>query len=242
MTNNKFESRLNFNNDNYEKELLKHKNDFDYLKAGIYEFDKFKHNLDKLGITWKQKELIVKLASKYIYDPGNKLYDVKKTFEGIKEINNVIEHLQKWDKTLAEIFEEIKEKYSNKQNIERSTNITLGTILIIVSLVSIISVGLRNPVASLLFGTILGFTYFSTKEILVDPITQQQKERIFLLDMVNDIYPDITEQDLQYIQRAYDNGQFNIDKFNKILEKYYQDWKITPEEHKDILRYLKALT
>ena len=85
--------------------------------------------------------------------------------------------------------------------------------------------------------TIIMISYWISEKIHNSEI-----ERNKLFDVINDIYPDITKKEFDQLVKSFNEWNFDIHKFNKILEKYYKDWKITPEEHKAILRYLKSIS
>ena len=115
--NKKFESRLNFNNDNYEKDIVKKAvideskqelSEFDYLKLCGYEYDKFKHQLNELNISPKQKELILKLTNKLAYNVDN---DANK-LEILKDLNDIIKKIKNWKESTQQLIKEIKDKYA----------------------------------------------------------------------------------------------------------------------------------
>jgi ElaB/YqjD/DUF883 family membrane-anchored ribosome-binding protein len=233
------ENRLNFNSNEYEKNILEREiinkakdslSEFDYLKLAWYEFDKLKFKINELNIPEEQKNLIIELVGdKIMYELDND----KDKLNILKKINDIVDKVKNWKDNINQIKKEIEEKFADHPILK-------------VMIFAVVAVILGLLVTSSAEGLAMFFGFSLLTSVATHEYSEHKREKLeeknILFDTINDIYPDITKEEFDKLYKVYEEWKLDFNKLNEFLDNYYKDWKITEQEHKELLNYLNSFS
>jgi len=235
------------NNKNIEKQKVKEEtqkklSEFNILKEATKQFDIFKKKINDLKLPDKIKNKIIDEATSFFYSKDNDLNKLN----WIKYLNGLIDTINENKDDLSSMKEKIQSYINDAMEKYPSTCIDSNTkirpiILFLIALVAFIPVSEISVWATLFlitFGVLsvpIGYWYiFISSEESVAELTSKNN----LFDTINDIYPQITEEEFNKIYDLYTDKGFNIKKFKQIMKGYENDGKITSEERKKIDEFI----
>jgi len=217
-----------------KEETKKELSEFDILKEATKEFDVFKDKISSLNLPDEIKVKIMNDATLLFYSKDNDLNKLK----WIKYLNGLIDTINENKDDLSSM----KEKIKSYINDSMEDGISIDWYLAFWSIIAVFVFVLWSVGG--IFSSWVGITLWiiTVAWILNDAIILYNWNELVsknkLFDILNDIYPQITEEEFNKIYDLYDDKKFDMLKFTKMMEEYEKDGKITLEERKKIDEFI----
>jgi len=224
----------------YEQEDLKKEirknldsDEFKLLKEITAEYDNLKKTINKLKVSHKFKEQALSLLDETFYFWEN----TEQKLILVKKLNEALEFLSSKENVSISDIKEVIEKYWNFKTWFQESIALIAQLSFVLIILSVWIVMVSTTMWWLaLFGWIvwlLGSVAYTSHENSV--VTDPNK----FFDMINDVYPDISEKEFKELFELYKSWKFDFDKFKKLMDKYYEDGRISYEERDELLKILK---
>jgi len=217
-----------------KEETKKELSEFDILKEATKQFDIFKNKINDLNLPDKIKNKIMDDATSLFYNKDNDLNKLK----WIKYLNGLIDTINKKKDDIFSMKEKIQNYINNSMEDGMSIEWYVPIWIIIAFAILFVWTATEtlSYVAAMSLLVIIGVWTLSEVGFFYNDSKVMLKNKLF--DMINSIYPQITEDEYNKIYDLYDDHEIDMVKFTKMMEKYEKDGKITPEERKKIDKFI----
>jgi len=220
-------------------ETKKELTDFDYLNKSTEGLNVLKSKITGLNLPKELSDELLNNISISFYN----LDDNKVKFEAIEALNKMFDYVIENKETLdwMNIYDvnELFEKYLRDSWIEDEDVlwylVPIWGWLIIASLFAMM-------IAETAFIPITLFSVWLLSAVIWSIYMMWEHEEFLInkfFDSIKQIYPDITEDNWKRILELHNNWEFDMLKFKKMIDWFYSDWKLSEEENKMILEFLK---
>ncbi len=235
----KFEISNSVNRKELEKQKVKQEtqkelSEFDILKESTKQFDIFKSKLNNLNLPDNFKDKIMNNATLLFYSKDNDEIKLK----WIKYLNWLIDTINENKDNMITMKEKIQEYINSSLDSDVGIEWWLFVWSIIV-LVFFVLWSVWEMFSAWVWITLWVITLiWVLNDLRIFNNNRGLRSKNKLFDMINDMFPQINEEEFKKIYDLYDDGKLNMVKFTKMMEKYEKDWKITPEERKKIDEFI----